>query len=178
MKKVAIQKPQGLIRPHHPQAVTYTFCSHQQKYVFKQKSKLKLYLEESCHGFVRAPSYTLNYIIVVLLMNWKELGLLSHCTIKCTGRIRKILGVHYRHLYIGLLRSYVHQQFKIPASHQDFEEQFQLSFCAPLWCVSPEVFEIVKPPLSKEECPLRLHCHRFWNYAYCVVGRNGFMYTY
>ena len=154
------------MRRYAPDAVTYTVCNHQQKYFFKQNSLLKNYLEEQCNGFIEDSSYTLNYIIVVLLANWKELGLLYHCSVRCTGRLRKVFKVHYKYLHLNTLRNLVRKHFRQPLQDREFERKhFRLSI-TPLWCVSPEILELVAPPLSRTECTLWSPCS--------ALGRNNF----
>jgi len=169
-----IQKPHGRMRRYAPDAVTYTVCNHQQKYFFKQNSLLKNYLEEQCNGFVEDSSYTLNYIIVVLLANWKELGLLYHCSVRCTGRLRKIFKVHYKYLHFSALRSLVRKHFRQPLQDREYERKYFCHSMGLLWCVSPEILELVAPPLSKTECVLRPLCGAFGQYNFCFrMAGNG-----
>lgn len=159
------------------QLVVYHLCNHQQKYSFKQNSSLKVYMEQYCKGFEIEPKYTLNYIITVLLMNWKQLGLLYHCSVKCTGKLRKALRVRHKFIYLNDLRRLVSKHFRRNhfenTSLQPHHEHFQ----AHLWCVEPEIFEMIKPPLSSSECSARFTCHGIYRLN-CNVNNWGQFHYY
>lgn len=142
-------------------AVVYHLCNHQQKYSFKQNSSLKIYMEKYCEGFVIEPKYTLNYIITVLLMNWKQSGLLYHCSVKCTGLLRKALRTRYKFIYLEDLRRLVSHHFKRNDLENATLQSYHEHFMAHLWCVEPEIFELLKPPLTSIECSARFTCHGF-----------------
>jgi len=62
--------------------ITYAPCTCREKYFLYPENLLALYLEEKCKGWVRDPEsrYTLNYLVLVLIANFKDKGLLQYDT--------------------------------------------------------------------------------------------------
>lgn len=60
--------------------VLYAPCTCREKYFLYPGSLLALYLEEECQGWVRDPEsrYTLNYLVLVLIANFKSKNILRY----------------------------------------------------------------------------------------------------
>ena len=79
-------------------------CPCREKYYLKSRSTLSKYLTRHCKGFVVDPErkYTLNYIIVVLLVNWKEKHLLwrrpFELEVKDDGLVGRVVNTRHWHM--------------------------------------------------------------------------------
>jgi len=67
----------------------YFLCLHQERYAIKDPCLL-YYLTRLCEGFVEDPEgkYTLQYLLHVLLANWREKNLLKDCDLRVDKHLR------------------------------------------------------------------------------------------
>lgn len=102
-------------------------CPHQDRCRFRSGSALKSYLETECEGFVKDPSdrYVINYIIVVLLADFKSKRLFDaefSSIVYCSLALQKVFGRAILHL--SSLRAEVKKHF----FHLEFSYSIQKWF--------------------------------------------------
>lgn len=69
----------------------YYICQRHEKYKIKSESYLRTYLS-SCPGFQQdiQEEYTINYLLVVLIVYWKDIGLLGESGLRNTEEIQQL----------------------------------------------------------------------------------------
>ena len=72
-----------------PNGIALLLCLHQERYAIKDPCLL-YYLTKQCEGFVEDPEgkYTLQYLLHVLLANWRERNLLKDCDLRVDKHLR------------------------------------------------------------------------------------------
>ena len=127
-------------------------CPHGEKYTLEDSTLLQ-YLMEDCKGFQIDPEgkYTLNYVITVLLANWKEKQLIQHCTVLTNGRIKRAFGTYDSCFCLTELRAMVLRYF-------DTKEFFLLEgyyriYRAPLWCLDSSLMEQLQAEIGNCNYP-------------------------
>lgn len=127
----------------------YQGCSHNQKYKIKINSKLKSYIT-TCKGFVRdsEDSYTINYLLAVLIANWKEQGLIIHRAVHNTLTLFTIFGHVGPYFHFLKIRELVSRQLEIPAplTFAECVADRKILF----WCVSESTKKLI---MSLIQCP-------------------------
>lgn len=116
----------------------HTFCPHNEKYSFQFNSPLASYMLK-CKGFCEDidKKYTVNYIILTLLMNIKEKRHLLEDICKdfyiiCDNELQKIFSLHCPILPVQFLREKILKHM-YHREHITFEES--ALYAKPLWCV-------------------------------------------
>jgi len=133
----------------HDLKITFKACNHQNKYSFRHKSPLKEYLERFCEGFVKSEddTYTINYILVVLLANCAARELIFcetfNTKIKTTSHLKKAFKTTAKILNIrGLRQRVIHQ---LDASEEERLMHYNPSvYLYPLWCIDESVKNLLK----------------------------------
>lgn len=71
--------------------LAYYICQRHEKYKIKPKSYLRAYLN-NCPGFQQdiQEEYTINYLLVVLIVYWKDIGLIGKSGLQNTEEIQKL----------------------------------------------------------------------------------------
>ena len=131
-------------RKHIGPRIHYEACPHQERYSFIPHSPLKNYLEKHCEGFVQDPEekYTINYIVFVLLANWKARELFSkeQDSVLATSYIKRAFMTTSKVIGIRGLRRRVASQ--LDAKAEDFYMRIDPnSYLVPLWCLTNEDIE-------------------------------------
>ena len=69
----------------------YYICQRHERYKIKPESYLRTYLS-SCPGFQQdiQEEYTLNYLLVVLIAYWKDIGLIENSGLRNTEEVRQL----------------------------------------------------------------------------------------
>lgn len=146
------QKFIGRRRRHFGPEIHYKACPHQDKYTFIPHSPLKDYLENHCEGFVRDPDskYTINYIVIVLLANWKARRLFSkkQDSVLATSYIKKAFRTTSAVIGIRGLRRRIISQLDTVA--EDFFMRIDPNaYLVPLWCLAESDIEFLSTILGQ-----------------------------
>ena len=85
--------------------VGFNFCIHKDRYPIKSEQFLN-YLTTDCKGFTVSEDgkYSVHYLLVVLLTNWKDQHLISRCKVKTNKQIRRVFGIRGSKVQIYHLR--------------------------------------------------------------------------
>ena len=141
----------ALTRRSRDESLQYFFCTHQEKYQIKRSSRLESYLK-NCKGFVKDPKnlYTVNYIIAVLVANWRDQGLITHLVIKNVPQIRSVLGAYTEGITYYRLRELVFRQLETGPQYDAIYSCIDDSYFAAFHCVNEETGLVLRKLL---ECP-------------------------
>src|SRR5574343_1318390 len=126
--------------------ISYKLCPHQDKYSFCPNSPLKNYLENHCKGFVVDPSntYTINYIVAILIANWSKRRLFSQNqdSVLATSYIKKAFRTTSAVIGIRGLRRRIVYQLDAEAEDYFMSIKPQL-YIHPLWCLEQKDIELI-----------------------------------
>ena len=133
------------------QASRTSICPHEERYVFKKDTPLKRYFETKCNG-VKIDiegKYTINYIVVVFLANWVELGRCDNHFVWPTKRMRKALKIKSIPFSLSWLRGLVLFQLEAELEQLCFTQLCQKysilgNYRFPLWCVPAETVNLYR----------------------------------
>jgi len=137
---------------HFGPRISYKLCPHQDKYSFCPNSPLKNYLENHCKGFVIDPSntYTINYIVTILIANWGKRRLFSQNqdAVLATSYIKKAFRTTSAVIGIKGLRRRIVYQLDAEAEDYFLRVKPQL-YDHPLWCLEPRDIELIASILKR-----------------------------
>lgn len=128
--------------------LVYSSCIHENKYKFKDNSPLEAYLRTKCHGFVQdsVKMYNINYILIILLSNWKYYKLIHDRTIKTTIHIRRAFKLSRAKqndvIHSSQLRKMVVEQLDAPVEMR-FLKEVHCFYTWPFWCLSESSIRLV-----------------------------------
>lgn len=130
----------------------YFLCLHQGRYAIKDPC-LSHYLTTQCEGFVEDPDgeYTLQYLLYVLIANWKEKKLLKDCDLRVDNHLRIVFRTRNLTIPLYKLRPLI---FKKLASEVTLtyvalgHKKFKPPLCKEL----KQDFILLNNPLSEHHC--------------------------
>jgi len=146
-------------RRHLGPRIYYEACPHQDKYPFIPNSPLQNYLENHCEGFVKddQDKYTINYLVFVLLANWKTRKLFSkkQDSVLATSYIKKAFRTTSAVIGIRGLRRRIISQLDTVA--EDFFMRIDPdSYLVPLWCLDESDIEFLSEIMEQPRYSLFL----------------------
>jgi len=136
--------------------LAYYICQRYEKYKIKPESYLRTYLN-NCPGFQQdiQEEYTINYLLVVLIVYWKDIGLLGESGLRNTKEIQQLFKKDQPYIeFYGIER--------LVGKHLESEEPITPSDCSSNpsiwlsdWNKKPFEYSIAHYTLTKQ-------CSHFW----------------
>lgn len=116
----------------------YRLCPHREQYAFKRQSELKNYLINQCPGFLQSENdtYSLNYIILLLLINWIQTEELKYNLINLSGEFRNVLKTDCQFLHVSYLRKSILRQMVVSKFEERVLNFNNRWYRSPLWCLN------------------------------------------
>jgi len=147
--------------------VEFRFCIHKDRYPIKSEQFLN-YLTTDCKGFTVSEDgkYSIHYLLVVLLTNWRDQHLISRCKVTTNKQIRRVFRLRGCKVQIYHLRFSIFLLLDTPLKldfHHYLGTQKRVVACAE----SDKEIELVKEiqqghnECNEHNCLSTLNCYGY-----------------